>query len=828
MKAKSSTLRAATARSLRGLLPALLLLLISGCGGGGSADGGGGGEAPSPDPIPVSTGALPFQLVPAAGNLAVGGSMALAPVGATAQVTFQSSNTALAQVDARGVVTGVAAGTAVITMNDGTHSSSAVVRVWEATDATADARVAAAAAAGRIDADTALTYRVFAQFGDPGLPIEYAGPTDPAAPNALQEAVVRWASLSTAAQTALRPFVTPPIYNESWFARQLGGTAPMMVEQTGEARRLGEVNNCTLAAWVPGLEHRSTANVNIYALPLVFDQSVNTLDYLGNLVEMIYQTETSALARSPKRDGDLPCNGGDGKLDVYIFPALTTKPDAFPSVAGQCQDVAAYVLINWLDASTLAGIGPNASFGPRLLANGLASAFMRAIQLGMTRGAACSDYLWSDRATAEWAKDLVFPDDNFEGRSPLTGSPAYVDYLNKGASKPIEQSTDGSAYIFFQFVARKYGTGYVKQIFDAWTRTGSVAGLDAGLQQAGSSMKQVWREFGNALWNDSTNALFDDLHRWDKYDEGLASRTQRKTVALSGAGRALTSVIGAGPNNTQIEPRSVLVTHLSFNDDNVASVLFDNAFNNDATTTRLTVVLKIGGQWQPPEDWSTVESTLQFFCRDRSAQRIEEAILIAANYNPDPEAEVTDFLLAAPVTLSTSNVACWRWTGSTRLQNENANDRTDTRATQLVFEASDPASFIVVLHPVQGTVNGTRVQTPGNCTITSTAGPANIARADGEFIYDRDLPLPLAAAPDREVTELKGFSTLSTSILTICPPPSGTSSTTGAFEWDWSARPSSGGPVVVSPDGRSIVLQRSLTDGVSTVTYTVNLTAVRE
>ena len=806
------------------LAATLIVVLIGGCGGGSD-----GGPPSGPPTTPPPTGALPFRLMPAAGNVAVGGSMALAPVGATPQVTFESSDPAVAQVDVRGVVTGVAAGTAVITMNDGAQSSSAAVRVWEATEATADARVAAAAAAGRIDADAALVYRVYAQFGDPELPSEYAGPADPTASSALQEAVVRWASLSAAAQSALRPFVTPPIYNESWFARQLSGAAPTRVEPTGKGRPLGEVNNCTLAPWVTQLERRITAHVNIYALPMVFDRSVNTLDYLGNLVEHIYQTETSALARFPKNDVDLPCSGGDGALDVYIFPTLTTKPDAFPSVAGQCQDVAAFVLINWTDASFLTSIAPaaDASFGARYLANALASAFMRAIQLGMTRGAACSDYLWSDRATAEWAKDLVFPDDNFEGRSPLTGDPSYSDYLNKGVGKPIEQSTDGSAYIFFQFVARKYGTGHVKQIFDAWTRVGSVAGLDAGLQQAGSSMKQVWREFGNALWNDSSNGLFDDLYRWDKYDQGLASRTPPRSVALAGAGRALTDVIGAGPNHTQIEPRSVLAAHLSFGDGNVASVLFNNGFINEADTTRLTVVLKVGGQWRPPEDWSTPEFALQFFCRDRSAQRIEEAILVAANYNPDPEAEVNDFFLAAPVTLSTSNVGCWRWVGSTRLQEDSPNDRSDTQATELVFEARDPASFIVVLDPVQGTVNGTRVQTT-SCTSTSTAGPANIARTDAEFTYNRDLLLPLGPDPDREVTVLHGSSMLSTATRTVCPPPFSNSSSSGTFPWDWSALPRSGGPVVVSADGRSIVLHRTVTQEFSTVTYTINLTAVRE
>ena len=84
---------------------------------------------------------------------------------------------------------------------------------------------------------------------------------------------------------------------------------------------------------------------------------------------------------------------------------------------------------------------------------------------------------------------------------------------------------------------------------------GSVAGLDAGLGQAGSSMKQVWREFGNALWNDPSTGLFDDLYRWDRYEVGLPSQTQPQTVALP-AQAGFHQRSRRRPEQDAIEPRS--------------------------------------------------------------------------------------------------------------------------------------------------------------------------------------------------------------------------------------------------------------------------------
>jgi hypothetical protein len=78
------------------------------------------------------------------------------------------------------------------------------------------------------------------------------------------------------------------------------------------------------------------------------------------------------------------------------------------------------------------------------------------------------------------------------------------------------------------------------------------------------------------------------------------------------------------------------------------------------------------------------------------------------------------------------------------------------------------------------------------------------------------------------VTTFVGRSTLNTTVRTVCPPPRGTSVTTATFSWEWGASPQSAGPVTISADGRSIVLQRSITQGPSTVTYEVNLSAVRE
>ena len=101
----------------------------------------------------------------------------------------------MAGVDADGQVTAVAPGSVVVSAAAGAASASARVTVHAPTAPSSATLIEAALAQNTIDAEQALTYRVFALFGDPRLPPQFEGAPDGVADHAL----MRRLSLATAA-----------------------------------------------------------------------------------------------------------------------------------------------------------------------------------------------------------------------------------------------------------------------------------------------------------------------------------------------------------------------------------------------------------------------------------------------------------------------------------------------------------------------------------------------------------------------------------------------------------------------------------------------------
>src|SRR5206468_4113796 len=96
-----------------------------------------------------------------------------------------------------------------------------------------------------IDAEAGLLYRVFATFGDGRLPDRYRGDdslvTDD---DALSEALARWSTLPPSTQATLGPFLTMPIYDESW-------TSTQALSRTSGSGLRTDVTapNCHIGSW---------------------------------------------------------------------------------------------------------------------------------------------------------------------------------------------------------------------------------------------------------------------------------------------------------------------------------------------------------------------------------------------------------------------------------------------------------------------------------------------------------------------------------------------------------------------------------------------------
>jgi hypothetical protein len=133
-----------------------------------------------------------------------------------------------------------------------------------------------------------------------------------------------------------------------------------------------------------------------------YAQGAATLAAVG---EEVYEKLTDVMGREPDSDAAVPCNGGDGKLDVYIernSPGLMAQVVAYP---GGCDRSPSFM---W--------IAGEHTLNPKDARDIFAHEFLHMIQFAYAKGTTCIDYGWIDEATANWAIEYVYHNDNFEHR----------------------------------------------------------------------------------------------------------------------------------------------------------------------------------------------------------------------------------------------------------------------------------------------------------------------------------------------------------------------------------------------------------------------------
>ena len=856
----------------------LLVAFLASCGGGG---GGGGDDGTTPP-----GGSLPatatFQLLPARLGLTVAGAGKLLALSAPGTLSWSSSDAAIASVDAEGKVSAVAAGNAVISAASGTTTASAAVKVVAADAASSSALIDAALAQSRISAEQALTYRVFLLFGDARLPAEFGGGPDGVPDHALLRTVsAKLSTLSPATQDLLAPFLVPPIYAESWFAKRTGlapaGAASRAVK--GE-RRLGATSvNCEAVALPAFWKRLSTAHFNVFYLalgdPFYDTYHRSGAEMIASVAEEVYAAETGLLQRFPKADTAEACNGGDGAVDIYLTAGIATGglTTAYP---GRCNDVPSFIAID-AGGGAIQAVVPQPAEARREVKAILAHEFAHVLQFAMDRlgtASQCDDFEWLDEATAQWFMDFVDPtwnrEDGVDKASPnyRRSGVNFAQYLYSDHMASIEKPglagnprANGYAdYIFFQYLARKYDAQTIKQIYDATLTTTSVEAIESALAAKGG-MKTVWPEFALSLWNDASNQNLDDLSRWDGYDFGLAPVFERragippahpeaarlKTLAVEHQGasratfkmldRALDRASGApAADHYEIQPRSIFYEHLKFSDPTVSSVYFVNPLGvyPNSGVIKVQARKKIDGVWKATEDW-TLEPFKQF-CLDKKTERLEELLVIVSNSEVNRGFETPfRFPKFFPMRTSVSNVGCWKWQGTaSSVATSTLFGPSESRASgSATLEVAALLPGRIRFETTAGLVSGRSVVTLGAC-VTTSVGAARAARQrpmpDGTIDLNLDLDLGFgdigAEPPDRKLVTLSGSASLATASAFVCP----TVTLNSAFDtsWDW-LHTDDPSLYQVSTDGRAITGSfRSVSPAGVTIESNWNFRALRE
>jgi hypothetical protein len=726
-------------------------------------------------------------------------------------------------------------------------------------------------------------YRIFAIFGDERLPREFEGPPSTAPHHlVLRELATTIDSLSQATQDVLRPFLVPPIYSESWFAQRLGLSA-LAAATTPHAelktRPLDSIVPCKANEYPTIYKQVSTHNFNIHYLGGAFADA-NTdvgVALVASLVEDVYDADTGLLQRLPLTDVNEPCNGGDGKYDIYYIPGalvgLAAWTISYPTAApNKCSTRPSYMMINSFSAEFFAA--EQQPVNARLMIKSiLAHEFLHALQFAMPRQASCKDTEWFDEATAQWLMDYVVPTipQGLPGGGGMESGLNYVsNYLKSGTvlaeylysdhmksiEKPgFEPKLNGySDYLFFQFLARTQTPNKIKQIFDAMVGgKNSVEAITAVVD-----MKATWPEFAKTLWIGIDDHVLDYWAKEDEYQFGLSRVfAQVPTQVISELTDRLKSVkaVQKSKNHAEfdlldnaltfggdyeIDPRSIFYEHLKFTDPTVHYVEFYNPIADDPGngSMKVQVLKKIAGQWKDAEDWTN--EAFKLFCLDKKDERLEELLIIVSNSGEMSRSSETAYRIYkdTPMRVSTSNVGCWRWEGTasqTTIRVEGPTTVEDVagavfnvfrlpgqgRNDLVGFDMFKSSNAGRASYSINGPLNGT------GCTISGMANAQ--LQGDGALIADGSLIVNYLLAPGLVLNRMvigDGRTNFPAVTVTITCPDKPPETSTSYKDVYWLSSPTDGVPV--SEDGQSIVGRWDRTDAEGVKSSVWNFKAVRE
>jgi hypothetical protein len=567
-----------------------------------------------------------------------------------ASLTWSSSDTTVASIS-EGTVTALAKGTTNITaLGDAVTSNIAVLTVTdtpgEPSGPSSFDLIDEALAAGEIDQETALVYRVFATFKDARLPSQFRSDTIPMEGQDLLEVFSLLPNLSASAQATLEPFLIPPIYKSSW----LSVSAPNSLRATSLSIRCGdELREDWYSVARPNGRFRVWYSAN--------DTSETYASVALNALEdEIYPKLIGLGLKAPASDFIHDCNGGDEKLDVYLVPNFGAESvnNALGLAEPQCGSgtgVSSYLLAK-------------DGMSEEQLKSTLAHEFMHAVQFEYRNIRCLGNYRWLMEATATWAKDFVYPTNNLE--HPY--APPFLETPEKSLDDP--KTKDGKdyrkygAYLFFQFLTKTLGNDRIKAIFEASEH--SVNSLDAVDSSIPGGFKDQWWKFAKTLWNQAPiDTQANSFKQWDDMTQTPDKRDIDGN--LNGAPEARYEL------DTSWKHLSSRYYHFTFDDPNTRSLLFYNGFFEFARATGRTIKVHAlwkdeAGTWQE-EDWSDYKYV--GLCRDLKNQRASELVLIVSNVEKDASIDLGLNPNLSPVPyLKRSNIGCYKYSGTVTMLNK--------------------------------------------------------------------------------------------------------------------------------------------------------------
>jgi hypothetical protein len=384
---------------------------------------------------------------------------------------------------------------------------------------TTEQKIDDAVASGAITAEQGLIYKVFAAFGDPRLPPQYAGVPDALAEAPLDDVTAQWNQLSDGAKATLGPFLIPPYHEGSYWQQQIEGASAAATRSAEFVSPRADDPNSPWCVGNPDIAFQdwhfveadsggAAGKVRIWYQDRYAATDGPLAGTLTDAMESkIWPALTTLMQRETLPDGGStgPCGGGSDALDIALVDAgtATTKPTGLSSESTPT---------NMVFPRTLPG-GPLgwAGFPPYL-----AHEFMHVLQYTYSFSSgdlSSGENLWLKEGTAQWVQDYVSDGQYGVGLAPDQTEHKALRFFFPFPEKSLDYSAnhhDYASYVFWLWAVRKGNDPtLVRQV---WNAVASQKSLNAAKSLFGGGWAQAWKDFTRANWNKDPIGDYQD---WD-------------------------------------------------------------------------------------------------------------------------------------------------------------------------------------------------------------------------------------------------------------------------------------------------------------------------
>ncbi len=324
-------------------------------------------------------------------------------------------------------------------------------------------------------------------------------------------------------------------------------------------------------------------------------------------------------------------NGGDGKLDVYLFGMQANANGTinrawvlnYPAkkVAGiGCAASASYMAVNLNWAI-------NAS--DDRLASTLAHEYFHVIQNTYSRVDSCQGVFKIDEATATYIKHYVYPNYNHEHE--------WYEFIEQPLVSFLD--TSYAAWTFFLFLEQMQGEERLVKFYEMMSSQKVFDALNSVLN---GGFKKQWLE--NAVYEWNQDPLADGFKQWDKI-----SWTPGRGTPNASSGRMppikieKVSLNPKGQYRYEMQMKLKPLTRdfyaFDVTDTNIRSIAIENPTILNARRVQTKALVRKKGESKFTEYlWDDNRRHEYQWCLDKKDEEIELVVIVVANYQHDEKA----------------------------------------------------------------------------------------------------------------------------------------------------------------------------------------------